>query len=567
MKQYFIYFFFVFFFSFFVLHAQVDEITLEKITFKELLQNFAKSEGNLELQKKYARIFLNKAKKSDSQLMIAKGYYMTSLLFDSHESIKYLDSVAYYSEKESNEKFPMIAFYEKAVKLDILREFNLALENYIKAENWAKKNNDLDYVFKSKYSIALLKSEDMGEPYDALVLYKECYVFYRENKELNNAFYEDYLRSIFAIADVYKSLKNIDSTSFYNRLGYVESLKSNNERLLAFFILNEGANQYLKKNYKAAIDSIDKALPLMKKYNDKINQIASYYYYAKSFQGLKQIDKTVKNYEKIDSVYKQSKYLTPEFVDGYHYLIKHYKKKGDKEKQLYYLNALMSIDSIFQINYKELSKKLKTEYEIPILIQEKESIINSLNQDKKTNYWIIGLLGFGVTLSLVLLKRLTQQKKQYKQRFEVLMNEQKNKNEEKDAVEINNKESRKDDSLGIAFEIVKNIADQLMIFEKQKHFLKPNITVQSLAQQMETNSKYLSIVVNAEKQKSFSNYINDLRVDYAVSELKNNKEIRKYTIAAIAEDVGFNTSESFSKAFFKRTGLKPSYFIKELREL
>ncbi len=38
-------------------------------------------------------------------------------------------------------------------------------------------------------------------------------------------------------------------------------------------------------------------------------------------------------------------------------------------------------------------------------------------------------------------------------------------------------------------------------------------------------------------------------------------------MVAIAEEAGFNTAESFSKAFFKKTGIKPSYFIKELTEL
>jgi AraC-like DNA-binding protein len=34
----------------------------------------------------------------------------------------------------------------------------------------------------------------------------------------------------------------------------------------------------------------------------------------------------------------------------------------------------------------------------------------------------------------------------------------------------------------------------------------------------------------------------------------------------IAKEVGFNTAESFSKAFYKRTGMKPSFFINELKK-
>ncbi|NVK53168.1 MAG: AraC family transcriptional regulator, partial [Flavobacteriaceae bacterium] len=44
------------------------------------------------------------------------------------------------------------------------------------------------------------------------------------------------------------------------------------------------------------------------------------------------------------------------------------------------------------------------------------------------------------------------------------------------------------------------------------------------------------------------------------------RQFRKYSVKAIAHEVGFNTAESFSKAFFKFAGIKPSYFIKELNK-
>ena len=37
-----------------------------------------------------------------------------------------------------------------------------------------------------------------------------------------------------------------------------------------------------------------------------------------------------------------------------------------------------------------------------------------------------------------------------------------------------------------------------------------------------------------------------------------------YIIKAIAKEIGFNTSEAFSKSFYKNTGIYPSFFLKEL---
>ena len=42
--------------------------------------------------------------------------------------------------------------------------------------------------------------------------------------------------------------------------------------------------------------------------------------------------------------------------------------------------------------------------------------------------------------------------------------------------------------------------------------------------------------------------------------------MRNHTIAAIADDIGYNNSESFTNAFKKITGTLPSYYIKALNE-
>ncbi|MDE1205393.1 helix-turn-helix domain-containing protein [Tenacibaculum sp. LAR 2:5] len=77
---------------------------------------------------------------------------------------------------------------------------------------------------------------------------------------------------------------------------------------------------------------------------------------------------------------------------------------------------------------------------------------------------------------------------------------------------------------------------------------------------------YLSKIINHFKKESFSNYLNNLRIEYIVHRLKEDKVLRKFTIRTIADEAGFNNAESFSKAFFKAKGIKPSYFLKELEK-
>ena len=101
-------------------------------------------------------------------------------------------------------------------------------------------------------------------------------------------------------------------------------------------------------------------------------------------------------------------------------------------------------------------------------------------------------------------------------------------------------------------------------FENKNKFLANNINLVSLAKELNTNSTYLSHIINNTAGKNFANYINDLRIDYAIKKLKKEPKFRRYSIAAIAEEVGFNNIKSFSRAFLKKTGEHPSEYIKKL---
>ena len=109
-----------------------------------------------------------------------------------------------------------------------------------------------------------------------------------------------------------------------------------------------------------------------------------------------------------------------------------------------------------------------------------------------------------------------------------------------------------------AVEILKKLDE----FEKNKGYLEANINQIDFARKLETNSTYLSKTINQYKNKNFSQYINDLRIEHTITRLSEDKKFRNYSIKAISEEVGFSNSESFSKAFLKKTGYQPSYFIK-----
>lgn len=549
--------------------AQTPKKNHTDFSYDQLKEFFKNNEGNQKKQLVYANAYLIKANRENSSIQKARGWYLSSLLCKGDKAIRYLDSTIHYSKNLNDSKYPAYAYSRKAYELKYQLKYKEAIDNFLIAESTAKINN-IDFYYEVKYSIAVLRSEELGEVNEALKLYKECYNYYRGKYVRDLKYSYSFQDVLFGLADAYKALNQSDSATYYNRLGYNESRITKDYEYSALFVLNEGANLVEKKKYNTAIDSINKALPKMIFYKNAENILASYYYLGKAYDGLRNHDIAAENFIKVDSIYNRTKKITPEFISGYPYLISYFKNKKDKENQLKYLTQYMHIDSVLQNSYKELTKKLQKEYDTPNLILEKENLIQSLMNDKTKSYWSIGLLFLLVIVATSFgFYQYQIKKKQYYQ-FEKVMHKSTN------DIQIRTiKSSKKEikaiksgiENIGINEEMVEQILEKLHHFEETKSYLFSNITVQSLSDTFETNSKYVSKVVNTYKEKTFIQYINDLRIEYALHSLKEDPKLQKYTIQALAVEFGFNNAESFSTAFYKKSGIKPVYFIKQLERL
>jgi AraC-like DNA-binding protein len=550
------------------LSAQPKKNSLTQLSFVELKELYWKNENKTPQQLPYAKAYLKKAINENESVERARGYFLLSLLSESDKALVYLDSAIFFTKDLKDIKFPAYAYSAKGHVYKKQFKYKEAIDNFLIAENIAKQNNQ-DLYYEIKFTIAALRSEELGEVDEALVLFKECFEHYN-NKDVRSPVYSyPYQLVLFGLADAYKALNVSDSATYYNKKGYIESKATNSQLTNALFTLNEGANLIFKKNYKVALDSINIALPKVILHKDKGNTLAAYYYTAKAYDGLNNKKEAVKNFIRVDSIYTISKRITPEFMSGYPYLISYFKNNGDKVNQLKYLTKYMEIDSVLQNNYKELTKKLQYEYDTPNLMLEKENLIKSLQEDKSKSYWSIGFLILIVLAMAGFSFYQYKVKKSYRARFEKIMQNNAEKTEtettqqEVDVFEAN---KSKTESIGINENLINQILKKLADFESTKGFLEPNITIQTLSDVFETNNKYVSKIVNIYKQKTFIQYINDLRIDYALTSLKEDSRLRKYTIQALAIEFGFNNAESFSAAFHKKTGIKPTYFLKQLEE-
>jgi len=127
--------------------------------------------------------------------------------------------------------------------------------------------------------------------------------------------------------------------------------------------------------------------------------------------------------------------------------------------------------------------------------------------------------------------------------------------------------SVKKNSQNIISEKTENLLlTRLNKFELTKEYLKPDISLQSLAKKLDTNTKYLSETINTHKQKNFNLYINELRVNYVLLKLKDEKIYRNYKIKYLADESGFSSHSLFASIFKSVTGMSPMLYIKFLNE-
>jgi len=94
---------------------------------------------------------------------------------------------------------------------------------------------------------------------------------------------------------------------------------------------------------------------------------------------------------------------------------------------------------------------------------------------------------------------------------------------------------------------------------KEKIYLNEKLSIDEVAEKLETNSKYLSQVINETHGQNFYTYINTYRVREAQRLLKDSKN-QKYSIQGIARLAGFSSKSSFNEAFRRIIGMTPSQF-------
>lgn len=102
-----------------------------------------------------------------------------------------------------------------------------------------------------------------------------------------------------------------------------------------------------------------------------------------------------------------------------------------------------------------------------------------------------------------------------------------------------------------------------IVVEKQL-YLSPELSREDLAQIVRLNNTRFARMIRECTGTNFNGYINELRINYAIKLLKTHPN---YTIRAIADESGFNSTPILYNLFKKKTGMTPYEFRKAQESL
>lgn len=103
-----------------------------------------------------------------------------------------------------------------------------------------------------------------------------------------------------------------------------------------------------------------------------------------------------------------------------------------------------------------------------------------------------------------------------------------------------------------------------IIYVKKK-YRDPNYSAKQLAEELATNTRYISAVVNVRFGMNYTSFINKYRIDEAMIILAD-PEYSKTNMEDISSMVGFSNRQSFYASFFRVAGVTPrEYKMEKMR--
>lgn len=450
------------------------------------------------------------------------------------------------------------------------RNFEKALDYAIQSEKYNEKKGNLYNLNSVRIDIGNIYYHIRD--YDkAIIYFTQAKKYYQFQKDYNHQ--RAYVATLYSLGKTYLRLgdANLMSATIAESRQVVSQLKPTHQLLeKAYLDYLQGGLFYLQNNNEQAKQYFAQALPVVQQNGDFTNEHVIYLYLGKIAWRQNQKSEAVKYFKKIDALFRQKDFLNYELREAYEYLMAYYKETGNLEQQLHATESLIALNKQFEREQQSITKTLHQELDTKKLEAQRERLKSVLQTNQKTTNLWLGLLGVGLVGILWYAYRQYRAKKRLKIKFDELVNKIKTSEQnitkqvaiitpEIDSESVKKAKNRAPIAVK-ATEV--RLLNKLEKFENEKDYLKP-VKLEGLAQQWDTNRSTLSSLINTHKG-SFNAYINKLRIEQLMIDLKNQKDLRKLSLTELANQYGFANAKSLATHFKAQTDLPPMYFIQQL---
>lgn len=462
---------------------------------------------------------------TNAQGLILQKYLKdyNSILYNNPEETK---TIAEYLIRNSNDKTELIESYILLANANYFGgKYDEALDNAAKANTEAILDNNTELIHESE-----LVLNRIYQRYH-LLDFSEKYLLNNSSDEnsilqANQYFYKgDYSNALKTLLE--KKSLNTEEELTLSKL-YLKSHQYNK----AFQLLSQLEEKKEIGNYfKARIN-----LLLGEYYFDKRSNTEAVSYYQKGLVYAKKINHS----DLIKDAYYNlaSLYLANHNVNEFNF----YNEK---------------FDSISTLNLQISQKKNNS------IFHHQSKIIETKQLKKEKNYHIISGISIALLILILLVYTILLNKKKENTRVvKAIINSLKESQKENQYSKDEVKNQIKTDLISKEKEMA--ILQKLNSFEQTNKFLSKNVSLGLIASQLDTNTKYLSDIINRHKEKNFNTYINELRIKYILNKLTSDSNYLNYKISYLAEESGFSSHSSFVSAFKSYTGTTPTIFIKTI---
>ncbi len=534
----------------------------------------------------------------------------TCYIFKSIELAKQYNDEAYRLSADNgyNEGF-LTASLNQAYILFVQGEFDTSMALILKVESDTEISRYPEtevncatlksYIFteRGEYDIALEttvnlleRGENLDEPYTLMRAYSAASHVYLRLGEYRKAL-ENCLKGLDYILQLEKLryiLPKIDEIArmthklegsekaleIYDFYLHIEKKMTSPGGYIQSIVYMNIADIYTEESdFGKANDFLARALVIIDKNNYRFRKPRAHVLMAKLYCKMGDIPKTIDNYQKALNAAKE--------IDAFD-VIKNvsaslselYETTGDNVSAVAYANLYNSLsDSLFSVESDQRIKILESRRKISEILKQKEILeIRANTQEERYRFMLIVLALTLISGGIAAYSYFKVKKKNELlfHRTKELAVEKLNKKKkvlQGANIDLTDSQDNGDSEQSYMDEDLKSIIlTKLERLEEERFFLDTKCSLSTLSDELQTNQKYLSQVINNEKKANFNNYINGLRINYLLDRLIKDLDFRHSKLSYIAAASGFNNPNTFYSAFKKRLGILPSYFIKQLNE-